>query len=122
MRRGDTTDIADIEGIGPAFAGKLKEAASRPSRKLRRGWKSQGTRKGRDELAEKTAITGTLILAGEPRRPLPSQGRREAVRRTPRGGRRGQRSELAQRNAANLATKLAEVARRSPRARAPRPR
>lgn len=101
------TDIADIEGIGPAYATKLKEAGVATVEEL---LKAAGTRKGRDELAEKTAITGTLILkwanhadlfrlkgvAGQFAELLEAAG----VDSVP---------ELAQRNAANLAAKLAEV-------------
>lgn len=51
--------VEDMEGIGPAFAAKLQEAGVRTSDALlERG----GSKKGRDELAAATGISGKLIL------------------------------------------------------------
>lgn len=51
--------IVDIEGIGETYAAKLKEAGIATTEKL---LEVGGTKKGRDELAEKTGISGKLIL------------------------------------------------------------
>lgn len=51
--------IIDIEGIGPAYAEKLKAAGVNDSAQLLEKGK---TKKGRDELAEATGISGKLIL------------------------------------------------------------
>lgn len=51
--------IIDIEGIGPVYAEKLIAIGIKTTGKL---LKMGATPKGRDELAEKTGITGKLIL------------------------------------------------------------
>ena len=51
--------IVDIEGIGETYAAKLKEAGVATTDKL---LEVAGAKKGRDQLAEKTGITGKLIL------------------------------------------------------------
>ena len=51
--------IIDVEGIGPAYAEKLKAAGITDSGQLLEKGK---TKKGRDELAEATGISGKLIL------------------------------------------------------------
>jgi predicted flap endonuclease-1-like 5' DNA nuclease len=51
--------IIDIEGIGPAYASKLQAAAIATTEAL---LKAGATPKGRKELAEKTGISGDLIL------------------------------------------------------------
>lgn len=51
--------IDDIEGIGPAFAAKLVAADIRTVEAL---LKAGATPKGRTALAEKTGISGSLIL------------------------------------------------------------
>lgn len=100
-------NIEDIEGIGPAYAAKLRDAGVTTVEKL---LEAGGTRKGREELEEKTGIAGANILkwtnhadlfrikgvAGEFAELLEAAG----VDSVP---------ELAQRNAANLAAKMAEV-------------
>ena len=54
-----TEDIEYVEGIGPAFGQKLKEAGIfTPKDLLERG----ATSKGRDEIAEHAAISGKLVL------------------------------------------------------------
>ena len=51
--------IVDVEGIGPAYAEKLEAAGVKNSAQLLEKGK---TRKGREELAEATGISGKLIL------------------------------------------------------------
>ena len=51
--------IADIEGIGPKFAEKLKKVGIRSVNAL---LQAGATKKGRKELAEKSGIDETLIL------------------------------------------------------------
>ena len=51
--------IIDIEGIGPVYKKKLKEAGIRTTEKL---LTVGGTPKGRKDLAEKTGIGDALIL------------------------------------------------------------
>lgn len=101
------TQIEDIEGIGPAYAAKLSEVGLATVEALL----AAGAKRGeREQLAAKTGITDTLILkwvnhadlfrikgvAGQFAELLEASG----VDSVP---------ELAQRNAENLATKIAEV-------------
>lgn len=51
--------IIDVEGIGPVYAEKLENAGIKNSAQLLEKGK---TRKGREELAESTGISGKLIL------------------------------------------------------------
>jgi predicted flap endonuclease-1-like 5' DNA nuclease len=51
--------ISDIEGIGTAFAGKLKKANVRSVQAM---LKQGGSKTGRKNLAQKTGIDETLIL------------------------------------------------------------
>ena len=51
--------IIDVEGIGPVYAEKLENAGIKNSGQLLEKGK---TRKGREELAEATGISGKLIL------------------------------------------------------------
>lgn len=51
--------IEDIEGIGPAYAGKLNAAGVKTTDDL---LKAGSQPKGREDLAEKTGISATLIL------------------------------------------------------------
>lgn len=53
------TKLDIIEGIGPVYAEKLKEAGINSIEELLEAGK---TRKGRSDLAEKTGISGKLIL------------------------------------------------------------
>ena len=54
-----TTGLADIEGIGPAWAEKLEAAGLRTTDDLLR---AGATSKGREDLAAATGISGKLIL------------------------------------------------------------
>ena len=54
-----TTKIVAIEGIGEVYSEKLKEAGLRTVEALLEKGK---TEKGREEIAEKTGISGKLIL------------------------------------------------------------
>ena len=53
------TNIIDIEGIGPSYAKKLKEAGIATTEAL---LKAGATSKDREEISKKTGITKTLIL------------------------------------------------------------
>jgi predicted flap endonuclease-1-like 5' DNA nuclease len=53
------TKLADIEGVGPAYAAKLETAGVKDEEAL---LKMGGTAKGRKELAEKSGISETLVL------------------------------------------------------------
>jgi predicted flap endonuclease-1-like 5' DNA nuclease len=96
-----------IEGIGPVYAQKLNDAGLQNTEDLLEAGK---TPKGREELAEKTGISGKLILEwtnladlfrikgiGEEYSDLLEEAGVDTV------------PELAQRNADNLHAKLAEV-------------
>jgi predicted flap endonuclease-1-like 5' DNA nuclease len=52
-------NIVDIEGIGKTYAAKLKEAGIVTTDKL---LEAAATKKGRDQLAEKTGIAQKLVL------------------------------------------------------------
>jgi predicted flap endonuclease-1-like 5' DNA nuclease len=52
-------NIEDIEGIGPSYAEKLRKAGVDTTDELLR---AGATPKGRDEIAAKSDISGTLIL------------------------------------------------------------
>lgn len=100
-------NIADIEGVGEGYAAKLKEAGIASVEAL---LENGASAKGRKEIAEKTGISEKHILkwvnhadlfringvAGQYAELLEAAG----VDTVP---------ELAQRNAENLATKMAEV-------------
>ncbi|MFC2029810.1 DUF4332 domain-containing protein [Chloroflexota bacterium] len=99
--------IIDIEGIGPVYAAKLQEAGIRTTEALLDAGK---TPKGREALAEKTGISGKLILewvnladlyrikgVAEEYSDLLEEAGVDTV------------PELAQRNADNLYQKLGEV-------------
>jgi predicted flap endonuclease-1-like 5' DNA nuclease len=99
--------IIDIEGIGPVYAGKLKDAGIRTTDALLEAGK---TPSGREALAEDTGISGKLILewvnladlfrikgVGEEYSDLLEEAGVDTV------------PELAQRNADNLYQKLGEV-------------
>jgi predicted flap endonuclease-1-like 5' DNA nuclease len=53
------TKLADIEGVGPAYAAKLEAAGVKDSENL---LKLGGTPKGRKDLADKSGISEALIL------------------------------------------------------------
>ena len=100
-------NLAYVEGIGEVYSGKLKEAGvDTPQALLERG----GTPQGRQELAEASGISGTLILewvnhvdlfrikgVGSEYADLLEEAGVDTV------------VELAQRNPANLFEKLSEV-------------
>lgn len=99
--------IINIEGIGPVYAQKLREAGILTTEDLLAAGASP---QGRDELAEKTGISGKLILEwvnhadlfrirgiGEEYSDLLEEAGVDTV------------PELAQRNAENLYAKLVET-------------
>jgi len=99
--------IIDLEGVGPVYAEKLIAAGIKTVEAL---LKAGATPKGRQELAEKTGVSGTLILrwvnfadlyrikgVGEEYSELLEAAGVDTVK------------ELAQRNADNLYTKIVEV-------------
>jgi len=53
------TKLADIEGVGPVYAGKLEAAGVKDEEAL---LKMGATSKGRKEIAEKSGISEKLIL------------------------------------------------------------
>ncbi|NOX49328.1 MAG: DUF4332 domain-containing protein [Gammaproteobacteria bacterium] len=101
------TNITTIEGIGPAYAGKLAQAGAKTCENL---LELGATKAGRKQITEASAMSPALILkfvnhadlcrikgvGGEYAELLEASG----VDTVP---------ELAQRNADNLATKMAEV-------------
>lgn len=100
-------NLEDVEGIGPAYAAKLAEAGLTTTDDL---LAAGGTPAGRDSVAEKSGISGALILewvnhvdlyriggVGSEYADLLEEAGVDSV------------VELANRNAANLHAKLAEV-------------
>jgi predicted flap endonuclease-1-like 5' DNA nuclease len=98
-------NIEDVEGIGPAYAAKLAEAGLTTTDDL---LAAGGSPSGRDDLAAKTGISGSLILewvnhvdlfritgVGSEYADLLEEAGVDSV------------PELAQRNAANLAAAMA---------------
>lgn len=98
-------NIEDVEGIGPAYAAKLAEAGLTTTDDL---LAAGGSPSGRDDLAAKTGISGSLILewvnhvdlfrikgVGSEYADLLEEAGVDSV------------PELAQRNAANLTAALA---------------
>lgn len=99
--------IEDIEGIGPIYAKKLVDAGINTTEDL---LEAGATPKGRGDLAEKTGISGKLILewvnladllrikgVGEEYSDLLEEAGVDTV------------AELARRNAENLHAKISEV-------------
>jgi predicted flap endonuclease-1-like 5' DNA nuclease len=99
--------ISEIEGVGEVLAAKLAEAGATSVEKL---LELGATSKGRDELAEKSGVSGKLILkfvnhadlfrldgVGPQMSELLEAAGVDSV------------PELAQRNAENLAAKLASI-------------
>ena len=99
--------ILDVEGIGPVYAQRLTAIGVTTTNKL---LKRGATPKGREELAEKTGISGSMILewvnhadlfrikgVGEEYSDLLEEAGVDTV------------PELAQRNPENLYAKLVEV-------------
>ena len=100
-------NIKEIEGVGDAYAAKLAEAGVGT---VEKALEVAGTKKGRQELAEKTGISEKVILkivnhadlfrikgVGPQMAELLEASGVDSV------------PELAQRNAANLTVKMAEV-------------
>lgn len=100
-------NVKDIEGVGEVLAGKLAEAGVKTVEGL---LETGGTKKGRVQLAESTGISEKLILkfvnhadlfrlhgVGPQMAELLEASGVDSV------------AELAQRNAANLTVKVAEV-------------
>ena len=101
------TDLAYIEGIGPAFEKKLNEAGIATVEDFR---EKAATGKGRKELAAKTGIKEDLLLTWANHTDLyriKGVGKQYADLLEAAGV--DTVPELAQRSAANLADKLAEV-------------
>ena len=101
------TPIIEIEGIGPAYAAKLQAAGiTTVEALLERG----RTKKGRKELAEKTGLSDHQILEWVNRADLARiQGVGSEYSDLLEASGVDSCKELAQRNAANLTVKLAEV-------------
>jgi predicted flap endonuclease-1-like 5' DNA nuclease len=106
-KEGEVANLEDVEGIGPAYAAKLAEAGLTTTDDL---LEAGGTATGRDSVAEKTGISSSLILewvnhvdlyringVGSEYADLLEEAGVDSV------------VELANRNAANLHAKLAEV-------------
>jgi predicted flap endonuclease-1-like 5' DNA nuclease len=104
-KEADMANLEDIEGIGPAYAEKLATAGLKSTDDL---LETGGTPAGRDGIAEKTGIAGSLILewvnhadlyrikgVGSEYADLLEEAGVDSV------------PELAQRNAANLTAALA---------------
>lgn len=99
--------IADIEGIGPAYAEKLAEAGVKHVETL---LEKGASRKGREEIAEATGISDTLILKWVNRADLDRvDGIGSEYADLLEAAGVDSVPELAQRNAANLHAKLTEV-------------
>lgn len=99
--------IEDVEGIGPAYAAKLSEAGVATTDAL---LESAATRGGRHRLAEATGISGTLLLEWVNHADLmriDGVGSEYADLLEAAGV--DSCAELAQRNAANLATTFQEL-------------
>lgn len=99
--------VEDIEGIGPVYAAKLADAGVATVEKL---LEAGGTAKAREELAEKTGISKTNILEWVNRADLYRvKGVGSEYSDLLEAAGVDTVVELATRNAANLAKKLAEV-------------
>ncbi len=100
-------NIKDIEGIGPAYGEKLEAAGIKTDNALL----DQGaTKKGRGEIAEKTGISEKLILEWVNRADLARiNGIGSEYADLLEASGVDSVPELAQRNAANLHAKMAEV-------------
>lgn len=100
-------NIDDVEGIGPTYAAKLKEVGAGTVEKL---LELGASRKGRDDLAEKTGISGDYILKWVNRADLDRiKGVGSEFADLLEAAGVDSVPELAQRNASNLATKMEEL-------------
>ncbi len=101
------TALADIEGIGDVYAGKLKAAGVNSVEQLLEAGSSP---KGRKDLAEKTGISGDLILKWVNRADLYRiKGIGQEYSDLLEASGVDTVVELAQRKAENLFAKLSEV-------------
>lgn len=100
-------NVKDIEGVGEALAAKLAEAGVKTVEGL---LEVGGTKKGRAELAESTGISEKLILKFVNHADLfRLNGVGPQMAEILEAAGVDSVAELAQRNAANLTVKLAEV-------------
>lgn len=100
-------NIADIEGIGPAYAAKLSEQGIGTVEKL---LEAGSTAAGRAALADKTGVSTTQILEWVNRADLARvKGIGSEFADLLEAAGVDTVAELAQRSPANLAAKLAEV-------------
>ncbi len=101
------TAIVDIEGIGAVYEGKLKDAGVATVEKL---LETGATPKGRKDLADKTGISGDLILKWVNRADLYRiKGIGQEYSDLLEASGVDTVMELAQRKGENLYAKLAEV-------------
>ena len=100
-------NIKDIEGIGPAYGAKLEEAGIRTDDGL---LKAGASKKGREEIAEKSGISEKMILEWVNRADLARiKGVGSEYADLLEASGVDTVPELAQRNAANLHAKMIEV-------------
>ena len=100
-------NIQDIEGVGPAYGAKLAGAGVKTLADL---LASGGSKAGREALAEKTGMSEALVLKWVNRADLDRvKGIGSEYADLLEHAGVDSVPELAQRNAANLAAKLAEV-------------
>jgi predicted flap endonuclease-1-like 5' DNA nuclease len=104
--------IDEVEGIGPAYAEKLAAASVKTTDELLAAGASAG---GRDKLAQATGITGKLILEWVNHCDLMRlKGVGSEYSDLLEAAGVDSPAELAQRNAANLVAKIAEVVAAKP--------
>lgn len=100
-------NIAEIEGVGPAYAAKLEEAGVKSVEGL---LEAGGTKDGREALAEKTGIGEAHILKWVNHADLMRiNGVGPQFAELLEAAGVDSVPELAQRNAANLAAKMEEI-------------
>lgn len=100
-------NIKDIEGIGPAYGEKLEAAGIKTDNAL---LQQGASKKGRGEIAEKTGISEKMILEWVNRADLARiNGIGSEYADLLEASGVDSVPELAQRNAANLHAKMAEV-------------
>lgn len=100
-------NIEDIEGIGPAYAEKLREAGVKTEEAL---LEHGASKKGRETLAESTGISEKLILGWVNRADLSRiKGIGSEYADLLEAAGVDTVPDLATRNAANLTAKMAEV-------------
>jgi predicted flap endonuclease-1-like 5' DNA nuclease len=101
------TKLVDVEGIGEAYSGKLKEAGVSTTEGL---LEACGNKKGREEVAEKSGISQKLITSWVNRADL-SRVKGISTQYADLLEHAGVDTvpELAQRNAENLTAKMVEI-------------